>query len=56
MSTDMKFRAEQVSRNHLAYTSTGRITEWIELFSDNAVLEFPDAPKGFPQKIEGRGN
>ncbi|RSS82168.1 nuclear transport factor 2 family protein [Streptomyces sp. WAC06614] len=46
--------AQQAFRNHLAYLSAGRITEWVDLFTEDGVLEFPYAPKGFPARTEGK--
>ena len=41
-------------RNHLEYLSSGRIPEWVELFADEGVLEFPYGPEGFPKAVTGK--
>lgn len=39
---------------HLRLTALGRVEEWVQLFSPDAVLEFPFAPAGVPQRVAGR--
>jgi len=56
MKTEIRNKAEQAFKNHLTYLSSGRIPEWADLFTENGMLEFPYAPKGFPQKVEGKSN
>ena len=46
--------ARQTFRNHLEYLSSGRIPEWVELFADEGVLEFPYGPEGFPKAVTGK--
>ena len=46
--------ARQTFRDHLEYLSSGRIPEWVELFSDEGVLEFPYGPEGFPKAVSGK--
>jgi uncharacterized protein len=56
MNTKEQIRtlAQQAFKNHLEYLSSGRITEWVDLFTDNGVLEFPYGPAGFPTHVEGK--
>ncbi|MGN9787806.1 nuclear transport factor 2 family protein [Nonomuraea sp. ZG12] len=54
-STDsVRAAAQQTFRNHLDHLAAGRIAEWGELFTEDGVLEFPYAPKGYPARIVGR--
>jgi ketosteroid isomerase-like protein len=46
--------AQQAFKNHLEYLSAGRIPEWVDLFTEDGVLEFPYGPKGFPQSVKGK--
>jgi uncharacterized protein len=46
--------ARRTFENHLEFLSSGRIDEWVELFTDDGVLEFPYGPKGFPEKVSGK--
>lgn len=46
--------ARQALQNHLDYLSSGRINEWVDLFTEDGVMEFPYAPKGFPEKVAGK--
>lgn len=46
--------AQQAFRNHLDHLSSGRIPEWVDLFTEDGVLEFPYAPKGFPTRTAGK--
>jgi hypothetical protein len=32
----------------------GATDQWLELFDDDAVLEFPFAPSGAPSRVEGK--
>ncbi|AUP77784.1 nuclear transport factor 2 family protein [Flavivirga eckloniae] len=54
MSDQIKNQAEQTFKNHLSCLTEGRITDWINLFAENAVMEVPYSPKAFPNRIEGR--
>lgn len=47
-------RAQEAFRRHLQYLSSDRIPEWVELFTEDGVLEFPYGPEGFPQKVAGK--
>ncbi|RAJ05218.1 hypothetical protein LX64_02372 [Chitinophaga skermanii] len=46
--------AQQAFKNHLEYLSSGRIPEWVDLFTENGVLEFPYGPADFPKKVTGK--
>lgn len=54
MSLEIKNKAEQAFKNHLIYLSSGRIKEWVDLFTDQGILEFPYATKGYPNKVQGK--
>ncbi|MDC0743034.1 nuclear transport factor 2 family protein [Polyangium mundeleinium] len=45
--------AAQALDEHLALISKD-IQRWIELFADDAVVEFPYAPPGLPARLEGK--
>ncbi len=32
----------------------GDIPQWIDLFTENAVFEYPFAPRGYPAQLQGR--
>lgn len=55
-SENIKALGQQAFKNHLQYLSSGRIEEWVNLFTEDGVLEFPYAPegKGFPSSVSGR--
>ncbi|MDJ1472725.1 nuclear transport factor 2 family protein [Cytophagaceae bacterium DM2B3-1] len=46
--------AQQAFKNHLEYLSSGRITEWVDLFTNDGILEFPYGPADFPKHVEGK--
>jgi ketosteroid isomerase-like protein len=46
--------AQQTFRTHLDHLSSGRIAEWADLFTEDGVLEFPYAPKGYPSRVAGK--
>ncbi|GAA4273460.1 nuclear transport factor 2 family protein [Aquimarina gracilis] len=54
MNTEIQNTAQQTFRSHLTYLSSGKIREWVNLFTENGILEFPYGPQGFPKKIEGK--
>lgn len=54
MNTKIKEKAEHTFKNHLSLLSSGKIVEWVDLFTDNGILEFPYATKGYPEKVEGK--
>ena len=47
-------RAQATFATHLEYLSSGRIKEWVDLFADDGVLEFPYGPDDFPEKVSGK--
>ncbi|WP_327107784.1 nuclear transport factor 2 family protein [Nonomuraea glycinis] len=46
--------AQQTFRDHLDHLSSGRFAEWVDLFAEEGVLEFPYAPKGYPAQVAGK--
>lgn len=46
--------AQHALAEHLRLTASGRVDEWVKLFSPDAVLEFPFAPAGVPRRLTGR--
>jgi uncharacterized protein len=46
--------SQQTFRDQLGHLAAGRSAEWGELFTEDAVLEFPYAPKGYPTQVVGR--
>jgi ketosteroid isomerase-like protein len=46
--------AQQAFKNHLTYLSSGRIQEWVDLFTPDGVLEFPYGPADFPSYVAGK--
>ncbi|WP_329424353.1 nuclear transport factor 2 family protein [Streptosporangium sp. NBC_01495] len=46
--------AQHAVAEHLRLTAAGRVDEWVTLFAPDAVLEFPFAPPGVPQRVTGR--
>jgi ketosteroid isomerase-like protein len=54
-STDsVRAAAQQTFRSHLDHLSAGRFAEWVDLFTEDGVLEFPYAPKGYPAQVAGK--
>ncbi|MBR7741862.1 nuclear transport factor 2 family protein [Phycicoccus sp. BSK3Z-2] len=49
----IRSEAQQTFRDHLTFLSSGRIREWVALFEQDGVLEFPYGPQGFPSRVEG---
>jgi uncharacterized protein len=45
--------AQHALAEHLRLVSSGRIEEWIALFTPDGVLEFPYAPAGVPREVRG---
>lgn len=54
MNKEIKNKAEVTFKNHLKFLSEGNIEKWIDLFTDNGILEFPYAPKDFPKEVKGK--
>ncbi|GAB3169128.1 nuclear transport factor 2 family protein [Telluribacter humicola] len=55
-SENIKALGQQAFNNHLEFLSTGRIEEWVDLFTEDGVLEFPYATKGtdFLSSVSGK--
>ncbi|MFG3256017.1 nuclear transport factor 2 family protein [Streptomyces sp. NPDC048172] len=45
---------EQVFREGMSLLKRNDFDGWVELFADDAVMEFPYAPEGAPGRVEGR--
>lgn len=43
--------AQHTLAEHLRLTAAGRTDEWVKLFAPDAVLEFPYALAGVPQRV-----
>lgn len=56
MNTKEQIRnaAQQTFKNHLEFLSSGRIEEWVDLFKEDGILEFPYGPKDFPTSVSGK--
>lgn len=56
MSTIEKIRnaAQKTFKDHLELLSAGQIEKWVDLFTENGILEFPYGPADFPKMIEGK--
>lgn len=50
----IRAQAQQTFSSHLEYLSSGRIREWVDLFTPDGVLEFPYGPEGFPKRVAGK--
>ena len=46
--------AQQTFQNHLDYLSSGRVDEWVSLWDEKGVLEFPFPLPVYPNKVEGK--
>lgn len=46
--------AQHAVHEHIRLVSSGRIDEWLDLFTPDGVLEFPYAPPGVPAAVHGR--
>ncbi|MBW5469229.1 nuclear transport factor 2 family protein [Brevibacillus formosus] len=53
-TTKLSQEAEEVVKNFLLFMLEKDMEQWIELWDDNAVFEFPYAPQNYPSKIEGK--
>jgi ketosteroid isomerase-like protein len=56
MNTKEQIRnlAQQAFKNHLEYLSSGRIKEWVDLFTEDGILDFPYGPADFPKQVKGK--
>jgi ketosteroid isomerase-like protein len=46
--------AQETFRSHLERLSAGRIPQWVDLFTEDGVLEFPYGPDGYPKRVAGK--
>ena len=46
--------AQHALAEHLRLVSSGRIEEWIELYAEDGIVDFPFAPAGVPTRVQGR--
>jgi len=56
MSTQEQIRdaAQTTFKNHLKFLSSGQIEKWVDLFTENGILEFPYGPADFPSLVQGK--
>ena len=45
--------AQHAVAEHLRWVSSGQIEQWLDLFTPDAILEFPFAPAGMPTQVQG---
>ncbi|UZT99198.1 nuclear transport factor 2 family protein [Chryseobacterium fluminis] len=50
----IKSLAQNTFKNHLDFLSSGQIEKWVDLFSEEGVLEFPYGPADFPKLVQGK--
>lgn len=53
-SIEIKTQAQQTFQNHLDFLSTGRVDEWVSLWDEQGILEFPFPLPVYPSKVEGK--
>jgi hypothetical protein len=53
-SSETRERTKALAGAYLALISAGKLDEWIELWTEDGVLEFPFAPKGRQRVYRGR--
>lgn len=46
--------AQHAVSEHLRLTAAGKVEEWLDLFTEDGILEFPFAPAGVPARVQGR--
>ncbi|NUU76641.1 nuclear transport factor 2 family protein [Paenibacillus xylanilyticus] len=46
--------AHRIMHGFTQWLLDGKLDQWTELFATNAVFEFPYAPAGYPQLLEGK--
>lgn len=46
--------AQQTFKDHLNHLSSGQIDDWIKLWAEDGILEFPFKLPIYPDKLEGR--
>jgi hypothetical protein len=50
----IRAKAQQAFQNHLDYLSSGRIEDWVNLWTEDGILEFPFKLPVYPDKVEGK--
>src|SRR4029077_16005334 len=45
--------AREIFARSLDFISTGKVQEWVGLFAEDGILEFPFPLPGFPDRVEG---
>ena len=53
MTNQAQHDAAKALDEHLAFIARD-IDRWLDLFADDAVVEFPYAPPGYPARLEGK--
>lgn len=53
-TTERRTAAQRALTEHLRLTAAGQVEDWLDLFTADAVLEFPFAPAGVPARLQGR--
>jgi uncharacterized protein len=48
--------AQQAFQDHLDLLAAGRSADWVNLFTEDAAVEFPYAPAGYPIEVVGKTN
>lgn len=46
--------ARELFARNMELVQSGRIEEWVDLFAEDAVLEFPFPPPGMPTRLQGK--
>jgi hypothetical protein len=52
--TAIRMKAQETFQKHLDYLSSGKIDQWMDLWNENGVLEFPFHLSVYPEKVEGK--
>ncbi|MBO9666128.1 MAG: nuclear transport factor 2 family protein [Bdellovibrio sp.] len=50
----VRAKAQQAFQNHLDYLSSGRVEDWVNLWTEDGILEFPFKLPVYPDKVEGK--
>ncbi|MFC0531564.1 nuclear transport factor 2 family protein [Phytohabitans kaempferiae] len=54
MNADRPTTPTEIFRSALASLRSGDVTGWVDLCAEDVVFEFPYAPAGRPQRLEGK--
>jgi uncharacterized protein len=54
LTDNVRLVAQQAYRSHLELLSSGRVDEWVDLFTEDAVYELPYALDGEPSRLTGK--